>query len=85
MDEEIAHKLIAKIIQMRKKIWERVVPLSKATREWDIDFWQAQKSEVRFRVAFDMLADFYRMRGKKINADTLRLQRTVERLQQAQG
>jgi hypothetical protein len=32
----------------RKKLWERVIPLSKLDREWDIDFWQAQSSKVRF-------------------------------------
>ena len=63
-----------------KKIWERIVPLSKAGRKFDIEFWQAQKSYVRFRVAFDMLRDFYRLKGKKINAHTFRLQRTIENL-----
>jgi len=68
---------------MKKKIWERIVPISKADRSFDIEFWQAQGARVRFRVAFDMLKDFYRMRGKKINAHTLRLQRSVENLKQA--
>lgn len=68
---------------MRKRIWERIIPLSKATREWDIEFWQAQSASVRFRVAFDMLRDFYRLKGKKINAYTFRLQRSVENIKQA--
>jgi len=68
---------------MKKKIWERIVPISKADRSFDIEFWQAQGARVRFRVAFDMLKDFYRMRGKKINAHTFRLQRSVENLKQA--
>ena len=67
----------------RKKIWERIVPLSKADRSFDIEFWQAQSSSARFRAAFDMLKDFYRIRGKKINAHTFRLQRSVENLKQA--
>lgn len=67
----------------KKKIWERIVPLSEAGRSFDIKFWQAQGARVRFRVAFDMLKDFYRMRGKKINAHTFRLQRSVEAFKQA--
>lgn len=63
-----------------KKFWERIVPLSKADRSFDIKFWQAQGSRVRFRVAFDMLKYFYLMRGKKINAHTFRLQRFIERI-----
>lgn len=70
---------------MRKRIWERVVLLSKVDRSFDIEFWQAQSASMRFRVAFDMLKEFYRLRGKKINAHTFRLQRSVENIQQAQG
>ncbi|MCM8763071.1 MAG: hypothetical protein NC829_01700 [Candidatus Omnitrophica bacterium] len=66
-----------------KKIWERIVPISKADRSWDIKFWQSQSASVRFKVSFDMLKDFYRLRKKKINARTFRLQRTVENLKQA--
>ncbi|MBM3248578.1 MAG: hypothetical protein FJZ10_04060 [Candidatus Omnitrophica bacterium] len=66
-----------------KKIWERIVPLKKADRSFDIEFWQAQSASKRFNVAFGMLEDFYKMRGKKINANTFRLQRTVERLKRA--
>lgn len=68
---------------MRKKIWERIVSISKADRSFDINFWQAHSASVRFRAAFNMLKDFYRIRGKKINAYTFRLQRSVESLKQA--
>lgn len=68
-----------------KKWWIRKVPLSKADRSFDIKFWQAQGSRVRFRVAFDMLKDFYLIRGKKINVHTFRLQRSIEHLKQTQG
>lgn len=61
----------------------RIVPLEKADRDFDIKFWQAQGAKVRFRVAFDMLKDFYMIRGKKINVNTFRLQRSVEHLKQA--
>jgi hypothetical protein len=66
-----------------KKIWERIVPLSKADRSWYIQFWQAQSASVRFVAAFDMLKDFYRLKGKRINANTFRLQRSVENIKQA--
>jgi hypothetical protein len=65
---------------MKKRIWERMTQISKADRSFDIKFWQAQGAKVRFRVAFDMLKDFYRIRGKKINAHTFRLQKSKERL-----
>jgi hypothetical protein len=68
-----------------KKIWERIVPLEKADRKFDIEFWQAQSSSMRFKVAFDMLRDYYRLKGKKINAHTFRLQRTIENIKQAQS
>jgi len=68
-----------------KKIWERITYLSNTNRDWDIQFWQAQSPSVRFRVAFDMLKDLYRLKRKKINAHTFRLQRTVENIKQAPG
>lgn len=61
------------------------MPVSKVSRSFDIEFWQAQSAGIRFRVTFDMLKDFYRLRGKRINAHTFRLQRSVESLKQAPG
>lgn len=66
-----------------REIWERIVSLRKANRSFDLKFWQTQSTSMRFRVTFDMLKDFYRLRGKKINAHTFRLQRTAEHLKQA--
>lgn len=63
-----------------KKVWERIGPISKADRRFDIQFWQAQSASARFRATFDMLNDLYRLKGKKINAYTFRLQRSVEKL-----
>ena len=63
-----------------KKILERIVPLEKADRSFDFEFWQAQSANKRFIAAFDMLKYDYLLKGKKINARTFRLQRTVERL-----
>jgi len=61
----------------------RLVPLEKATRDWDVDFWQAQSSSTRFWAAWRMVKDFYKMRGKRTDGNALRLQRTVERFKQA--
>jgi hypothetical protein len=66
-----------------KKIWERIIPLSRAGRSFDIQFWQAQSASKRFIAAFDMLKYYYQLKGKRINAYTFRLQRTVENLKQA--
>jgi hypothetical protein len=66
-----------------RKIWEKITTVSKAGREFDIEFWQAQSANTRFKAAFDMLKYFYEMKGKKINAGTFRLQRSVEALKQA--
>jgi UDP-3-O-acyl-N-acetylglucosamine deacetylase len=70
---------------MKKRIQERIVPISKADRSFDIEFWQRENSITRFRTAFDMLKEYYRMKGKKINARTFRLQRSAEALKQAPG
>lgn len=59
------------------------MPISDADRNFDIEFWQSQSSAARFRVAFDMLRDFYRLRGEKTNVRTFRLQRCIENLKQA--
>ena len=72
-----------KMRNAKRKIWERLIPLSKATHNWDIDFWQSQKPEVRFRTAWSLVVDSYKLKGKKINANTFRLQRSVENIKQA--
>jgi len=69
----------------RKKIWERIVPLSKLDRKWDIDFWQAQSSKARFYATQVLVVDFYRLKGKKVDENTLRLRRSIENIKQAQS
>lgn len=71
-----------KITRM-KKIWERIVPIEKADRSFDIEFWQGQSATARFNAAFDMLKYSYLLKGKRINDNTFRLQRTVEHFKQA--
>ena len=70
-------------IANKKKIWEKIALLSKADRSFDIEFWQAQTPGMRFRVTFDMLKELYRLKGRKVDARTFRLQRSVESFKQA--
>jgi hypothetical protein len=63
-----------------EKIWERIIPLSKASRSWDIRFWQAQGARMRFRAAWQMTIDYYKRNNKECSADIFRLQRTVEKI-----
>ncbi|MBI5555603.1 MAG: hypothetical protein HY920_07125 [Elusimicrobia bacterium] len=70
---------------MNKIIWERMIPLKKADESFDLIFWQEQSSDMRFRVTFDMLKDFYRLKKGKINAPSFRLQRSIENIKQARG
>jgi len=65
-----------------KRIWERVVSLSKADRQWDIRFWQAQGPTMRFIAAWQMIWDFYKIRGKRPDARKFRLQRSVQHIEQ---
>ncbi len=67
----------------QKKIWERLTPLSKDDRSWDIAFWQTQSPSARLEAAWGMVRDFYRLKGKKVDAHKLRLQRSVENIKRA--
>ena len=48
-------------------------------REFDIQFWQGLSSEARANAVWEMVVDYWSMKGK--SADELRLQRSVESLQ----
>jgi hypothetical protein len=48
-------------------------------REFDIAFWQAQSAEARLRAGWELVEDYYAMKG--LPKDELRLQRTVRTLQ----
>lgn len=45
-------------------------------RSFDIRFWQSQGDRAIFEAAWEMLLDYFLIRGKDVN--NLRLQRTVE-------
>ena len=67
----------------RKKriIMDRVVPIAEASRDFDIEFWKRVGAAGRFSATWDLIKDFYRMRG--INGNKLRLQRHIQNIQQA--
>lgn len=67
---------------MKKKpfIAERIVKISQADDDWDIKFWQKAGVNARFSAAWEMLEEFYKIRGK--SGIKFRLQRSVENIQQ---
>ena len=48
-------------------------------REFDIQFWQGLSSEERARAGWELVTDYWQMKGR--DPDELRLQRSVENLQ----
>lgn len=48
-------------------------------REFDIEFWQSLSSEARAEAVWEMVVDYWQMKGK--TTDELRLQRSVESVQ----
>jgi hypothetical protein len=50
-------------------------------RSFDIHFWQSQGDRAIFEAVFEMLHDYFLIRGK--DADEFRLQRTVESFRKA--
>ncbi|MBV9215069.1 MAG: hypothetical protein JO053_02745 [Acidobacteria bacterium] len=48
-------------------------------REFDIQFWQGLSSEARAKAGWELVADYWLMKGK--SEDELRLQRSVESIQ----
>lgn len=52
-------------------------------REFDIQFWQGLTSEDRANAGWELVTDYWAMKGK--SPDELRLQRSVESLQRRRG
>lgn len=52
-------------------------------REFDIQFWQGLTSEARANAVWEMVVDYWTMKGK--TSDELRLQRSVESVQRSRG
>ena len=65
---------------MRKRgvVMERLVPLGKADRSFDLEFWRRVGSAKKFGAAWQMVLDYWKEQGK--SEDQLRLRRDVERL-----
>ena len=55
----------------------------KGNRSFDIEFWQRQSDEQRLQAVWDLVVFDCELKGKSENE--LRLQRTVENLQQREG
>lgn len=64
-----------------KTIEERYGRMADDSRSFDIRFWQSQGDRAIFEAASEMVQDYLLIRGE--NAYELRLQRTVESLQEA--
>jgi hypothetical protein len=60
---------------------ERYGKLSELDRSFDIAFWQAQGDEAIVEAAHQLILDYCLLRG--MNAEQLRLQRSVEAFQRA--
>ncbi len=67
-------------IMKNKKIWERMIPISQADDDFELKFWQEAGVQMRFATAWQMIKDFYKIRGK--NEIKPRLQRSVQNIQQ---
>ena len=52
-------------------------------REFDIQFWQGLSSEARANAVWEMVVDYWKMKGK--DPHELRLQRSVESVQRRRG
>lgn len=52
-------------------------------REFDIQFWQGLSSEARANAVWEMVVDYWEMKGK--DPHELRLQRSVESVQRRRG
>lgn len=52
-------------------------------REFDIQFWQGLSSEERANAVWEMVVDYWEMKGK--DPHELRLQRSVESVQRRRG
>ena len=64
-----------------KQFDEKYQRITDDSRSFDIRFWQSQGDLAIFEAVWDMLNDYFLIRGK--NADESRLQRTIEDFRKA--
>lgn len=62
-----------------KQIWERKSFSHQETKEFDIQFWKKAGAQARFVAAWQMISDFFKMRGQR--APKLRLRRSVQNIE----
>ncbi|MCK5841099.1 MAG: hypothetical protein KAH31_02945 [Candidatus Sabulitectum sp.] len=62
---------------------EKYQSISNPDKSFDIEFWQNAGIEAIFEAAWEMLQDYYLIRGK--DASELRLQRNVEAFRKIQS
>lgn len=67
-------------MKKHRKPIERLRKLSEANDNFDIAFWQRAGVLARFAAAWQMLKEFYKMRGKDENK--FRLRRSVQHIEQ---
>jgi hypothetical protein len=67
----------------RRVVMARVVPLRKADRSFDIEFWRRVGVEGRWRAMREMVKEVYRTRGEDV--PEFRLQRSVQHIERMQG
>jgi len=60
----------------RGVVMERLVPLSKADRSFDLEFWRRVSPARKFEIAWQMVLDYWKRQGK--SEDQLRFRRDVE-------
>ncbi len=60
------------------EIWEHKTSSYKEAKKFDVEFWKKAGVQARFEAAWQMIGDFYKIRGK--NVPKLRLRRSVQNI-----
>ena len=62
-----------------KKFWVHKAKSFKEAEEWDQKFWRRAGAQARFAAARECIKDYFKM--KEINANRLRLRRSVQNIE----
>ena len=65
----------------KKEIWENKAYSFEEADEFNIQFWKNVDPQEKFAAAWQMIQDFYKIRGQ--NVPELRLRRSVQNIEQA--
>ncbi|OGQ48426.1 MAG: hypothetical protein A3H42_00650 [Deltaproteobacteria bacterium RIFCSPLOWO2_02_FULL_46_8] len=76
-------RYVLTVHKYKKFFMVQMIPLKKATREFDIKFWGRVGAEGRFAAAWEMVCDLPKWKGKR--AGQPRLQRSVASFKQRAG